>query len=718
MTFLEKLAQTRNYGGLLDPSYSFDEKAVDSFNQGNGGGSISYGHRGNQAYRASEVMHGIISDLLDRDRHSIPVINVADSVNGITLANGTLFPATLSMGQSWNIDLCSKVVQAISIENRAVGIHWVLSPELDLAREHRYGRVGEMYGEDIYHVGQFGISFVQNMQNMDKDGFVRVAATVKHWVYGSGTAGINEAPIPGGLNDFWNIHIAPYLAVFEATEPLSIMPAYSSYDQIPMHSNELLTREVLRDVLGFEGVMISDWAGITQLYTTQFTAKDIKEAGIQALGITVDHELGPPDYSGMEALSRLSQDPQVVEQVTEAARRMLLLKFRTKTFDEPIPDLAKINSTLRTKDHLATNLEITRESIVLLKNKGILPLSDSLRESIAVIGPMGDVINPSHYAGSDYTFGTPILDGVRNIADHVTFTRGCYRTNYTNFESMRDEAVVAAKNANVAILALGSASVTLDSTNPHDRTDGEGYDHADLDFPGPQVELLQAIVETGTPVVVILSGGQVFTMEYAAANASAILHTFLQGEYTGDVVGEILAGETNPSGKLSVSIPKTSYTLPAYYNHLPMERKSPAQGDADWQYPRINRTARYPFGFGLSYTSFSVSDVSASEETGLDGSISVSAGVTNTGDAKGKEVLQLYFRQYHPAIERPVKNLIRFTKIELDMGESKTVKFSIPVAELGYYVNGRKRVDTDTYGFFIGSSSADEHQIAFNVTVT
>ncbi|KAM0328885.1 hypothetical protein ACHAQA_005301 [Verticillium albo-atrum] len=679
----------------------------------------AFGRRGNPAYRATEILSDIINDELEKNNHGIPLINVADAVNGITVANGTLFPASISMGQSWNIDLYEEVVDVMAVENRAIGIHWVLSPELDLAREPRYGRVGEMYGEDWYHVAQYGIAFVNKMQAKDKSGFVRVATTVKHWVYGSGLAGINEAPIPGGLNDFWNVHIAPYVAVFENSEPMSLMPSYSSYDHVPMHSNLQLTRDVVRDVLGFDGVIISDWAGITQLHTTQFTAKDMDVAGQQALAVTIDHEIGPPAWSGMEALTEKGSDKTITDQVDDAARRMLYLKYKTGTFAHPTPDLSKINSTLRASSHMDTNLKITRESMVLLKNDGVLPLSTESRQKIAVIGPMADVINPGHYAGTDYTFGSTILDGVRKISPSVTHAMGCFRTNDTNFEEMKAEAIAAAQAANVAILALGSASVQLDPSNPRDRTDGEGYDHVDLDFPGPQVDLLQAIVETGTPVVVVVSGGQAFTMEYAVKNAGAILHTFLQGELGGDVVAEILTGEVNPSGKLSVSIPTLSAAVPVYYNYLPMERKVPAQMDHDWQFPLVNRTARYPFGFGLGYTSFSVSNSGPAENTvSRDGTVSISTTVKNTGDRRGKEVVQLYFRQSFPAIERPVKNLVRFSKVDLDAGASKTVTFDVPASDLGYWVNGERRVDADTYTFFVGTSSDDQDLTAMNITLS
>ncbi|KAH8649498.1 glycoside hydrolase superfamily [Tricladium varicosporioides] len=676
-----------------------------------------FGSYQNPAYLAAATIEDVILQFQKNNSLQIPLINVADSVNGVTLLNTTLFPATLSMGQSWNIDLYGKVVDAMSKENRAVGIHWVLSPELDLAREPRYGRVGEMYGEDRYHVGRFGVAYVKNMQATDSEGFSRVATTVKHWIYGSSLGGINEARIIGGMNDFYNVYSYPYMAVFQETNPMALMPSYSSYDDVPMTTNIQYTKNFLRGPTKFDGVIISDYAAITQVLTTQHTAKNIQDAGLKALEATVDHEIGPPDQSGMGALTTLSNNPTVVAAVREAARRVLTLKFLTKTFDEPVPDLKKLNSSLRTADTMQTNMDITRESMVLLKNDGILPLQSSLLSKVAVIGPMADIINPGSYAASDYYTGSTILTGIKKISSNVVFSRGCFRNNDTNFAAMKAEAVSNAKSATLAVVTLGSVAEIVD-TNENDRTDGEGFDHADLDFPGPQNELLQAIVETGTPVVLIISGGQAFTMEYAANATKAILHTFLQGELGGDAVAEILTGKTNPSGKLSVSIPRLSSALPIYYNYINSDRKQVGwQVYSDYQTPELNRVPLYPFGYGLSYTKFSISGVSVTNNTSTRDSITVKATIQNTGTVQGKEVVQVYFNQFAPDIERPVKNLIRFAKVDLEPGASTTVSFSIAVSEMGYFVNGIEKVDADQYTIFVGSSSDNADLIATTIAV-
>ncbi|OBT86040.1 hypothetical protein VE02_05541 [Pseudogymnoascus sp. 03VT05] len=365
------------------------------------------------------------------------------------------------------------------------------------------------------------------------------------------------------------------------------------------------------------------------------------------------------------------------------------------------------------------NLDITREFMVLLKNDGILPLKSSLLSKVAVIGPMADIINPGSYAASDYSTGSTILSGIKKISSDVTISRGFFRNNDTNFATMKAEAVAKAKNEGLAVVALGSVAQIVD-TNANDRTDGEGFDQADLDFPGPQNELLKAIVESGTPVVLIVSGGQAFSMEYAANATNAIIHTFLQGELGGDVVAEIITGKTNPSGKLTVSIPRLSSAVPIYYNYINSDRKQVGGWQdvhTDYQSPVLDRLALYPFGHGLSYTKLDISGVSVTNNTSTQGQITVKAIVKNTGTVQGKEVVQVYFNQFAPDIERPVKNLVRFTKVDLKPGASTTVSFSIAVSDLGYFVNGVKQVDADQYTIFVGSSSDDADLIATKIVV-
>jgi beta-glucosidase len=659
------------------------------------------------AVKSAAAMQTIVAALMANNTFGIPVIVVQDNVNGPTLFNTTLFPPSLSVSQSWNIDLFAQAITVQSIENKALGVSWVLSPELDVAMEPRYGRVGETYGEDRYLNSQHGIAFVNAMQATTDTGTPRVAATLKHWVYGNSLGGINVARLSAGINDFYNVHGWPHLEVLAAAAPMALMPSYASYDRVPMTVNMQYTKNLLRDTIGFEGVVISDYGAIPQVYTQQHAAKSIQDAGVRALLVGVDHEISNPAQSGMASLETLGSNPQIAAAVTEAARRVLTMKFNLGLFEQPFPDTSNTSSSLRTPAHEAINLAISQESIVMLKNDGILPLSSELLSKVAVIGPMADVINPGSYAASDYRTGITILDGIESISSDVTYSMGCFRNNDTNYEALKADAIANAKSANVVIMVLGSAAESIDPSNPNDRTDGEGWTHADLNFPGPQVDLLTSIVATGTPVIVVISGGQAFAMEEAAAGAHGILHTFLQGEVSGTAVAEILTGKTNPSGKLTVSIPKYTGANPIYYNYAPSDRPNSFDLPTDYQYPVLNRTSRYPFGYGLSYTNFGVSDISVTNNTSTDGSIAIQATVTNTGAVAGKEVLQVYFSQEAPVIERPIKSLIRFVKVSLDPGKSEPVSFTVPASELGYYVSGTYQVDADDYTFYVGTSSED-----------
>ncbi|KFZ07270.1 hypothetical protein V501_06613 [Pseudogymnoascus sp. VKM F-4519 (FW-2642)] len=527
------------------------------------------------------------------------------------------------------------------------------------------------------------------MQSPDANGTLRVATTIKHFIYGSSTAGVNLAPMVGGINDFHNIYSVPFRAVIKEANPAALMPSYSSYDGVPMTSNVAYTNRFLREELRWDGVATSDDSAISFLHDLHKTAKDIQTAGIQALESSIGHEIGGTSSFG--ALATLGHNPAIASLVKTAARRMLTLKFKTGLFENPLPDLAQINSTVRSPAHLELNLNISKESMVLLKNDGILPIktTGNLLSKVAVIGPLATYINAGSYAADDYLTGSTVLRGIGGIAKEVTFSKGCFVNNDTNVDAMIADAVKTAEAAELVILVLGSSSPNLDNIGDV-RTDGEFYDHADLGFPGPQLQLHKAIAATGVLVIVIISGGQAFEMEIRCCE--------LQCHYP-----HILA-----SDKLTVSIPKYSGATPIYYNYLPTNRKAGIYTPTDWQWPVLNSTARYPFGFGLSYTTFRFSNVQVSNYTSTSGNIVVNITVKNTGNFAGQEVVQVYFGQVFPVIERPIKNLIRFTKINLEPGASQQVSFTIPVEELGYYVNGKKQVDADTYTFWVGSSSDDE----------
>jgi beta-glucosidase-like glycosyl hydrolase len=654
-------------------------------------------------------------------RLGIPWITVTDSLNSIYLINGTIFPASLAIGSSFNIPLYEKVVRVLRDENRAIGTYWVLSPELDLAKELRGGRVGEMYGEDAYLVGSFGSQYVKTMEEKNELGYVQVATTIKHFVYGLTQGGVNYASVNTGINEIMNQLALPFWKVIKEANPLSLMCSYSSVDLIPMSANRYMLQDILRDTLGFEGIIMSDAFSISNMFTAQKTATSPQDAAVQALEAGLGLELSPGSPGYFPNLLSLGNDTKIVELVDKAVHHLLVIKFATGTFEQPLPNAETIQQTLRATQHLEVNRNMSREAIVLLQNDGILPLPANSSQKVAVIGPFASLINAGSYSPLDPTdsaVGNRLTESLQNAlgAENVMYAQGCDILS-TNDTSGIEEAVNAAKTAGFAVLMLGSLASSGNPDLISNRTDGEFYAHADLGFPGLQQQLLDAVLDTGVPTVLILSGGQAFSLSNSTLRSNAILHSFLGGEYTADSLVDIMYGKVNPSGKLPVSLPQTSGATTAYYDYLPSDAvlAGPGvSGSSAWQWPLLQRESPFTFGYGLSYTTFSVADptLSATNDT-----VQVSTSVTNTGKTAGKEVVQVYFRpEYTKTIEFPVKRLTAFEKYELQPGETKNVTFSIKKEDLGYWVYTKYHVYPGRYDFWAGTSS--RAQDLKNATIT
>ncbi|KAF3352317.1 Folic acid synthesis protein fol1 [Verticillium dahliae VDG1] len=712
MTWAEKVGQL---GGIRRAVSRTNGKPVfneTSFNaiRKTQNGQLGLGFQFNYVNDVLPIVNDLRAQQVDESRLGIPYLTIADSVNGIWISGGTLFPGTVSMSSSWNLPLFEQVVAAIREENLAIGVQWVLSPEVDLAKDPRNGRNGEMYGEDAYLVGEFATKYIQTMQEKDENGWVKVATTIKHWVYGTGSGGVNRASMQGGINHILNDLAPPYVKAIRDAKPLALMASYSSVDRIPLSINKYLLQTVLRGILGFKGLIMSDAHAIDYLTTESKVASSRSDAALKALRAGLEHELHPG-----------ANETDVVALVDTSVLALLEIKFTTGSFDRPLPTLEQANRTLRSEEHLDVNRNITRESIVLLKNDGILPLKRSEVRSIAVIGPYADIVNAGMYAAcnaTDPAYGASFRRSLeREIgAENVRFVQGTsiLPSNDTSTKGIVD-AAAAAQEAGFAVVVLGSGLGTFDpATFNNERTDGEGYAHADLGFPGQQKQLLDAVLNTGVPTVLILSSGQTFLLSESTQRSGAILHSWLSGEFTGDALVEILFGETNPSGKLTVTVPQANGAFPVAYDYLPSDDVG-GFGSAtlyDWHWPQVTRYSPLRFGFGLSYTTFAFGEAyahsSAATRSHNATSVVVTTSLTNTGSRAGKEVVQLYYRPKFSVIEFPVMKLIRFTKIELGAGESTDVRFEVPKSELGYFVNGEWHVDDGGYSFWIGNSSRKE----------
>ncbi|ETS77106.1 hypothetical protein PFICI_10980 [Pestalotiopsis fici W106-1] len=712
MCWSEKIAQLTGIGGLLGSNVTYNTTLYDQLSSIHQG-SISPGSYLNYASDAVPVIKDVIEEFTNNSRLHIPYVNIADSVNGVTLLGTTFFPATISMSMSWNLDLFKQAVTAIRDEMVACGINWVLSPDLDPARDPRHGRVGETYGEDAFLNGEYGITYVETMQESDENSFMKIATTVKHFLYPTSVGGINSGSIDTGINNIFNVLAYPYIRVFRKTTPASLMPSYASIDRVPSHANKGLLQDILRDTLGFKGVILSDADGVSGIYNQHKIGQDVYDAGARALEAGVQSVLAIQFPTGFE---EVINTPSLAPQVNEAVTNLLRLKFTLGLFDKSFPDQAQLNSTLRSDEHLAIAQNMSRESIVLLKNDGLLPLP-STTSNVAVIGPLGDKIIPGTYAAwtNADNHNKTFVDALKGWLgeDQVNFVPGVQVLSSENADIA--SAVTAATAAEIVILTLGAATVGWDDPLLSQKTDGEGATHGSLTFPGLQEDLLAQVLAVGKPTILVISGGQAFELSGTAQGASAIVHSFLAGEYTGQAVVDILRGLVNPSGKLTISFPNASPVNPIYYDLLPSDWSSTAM---NW--PQLTLPALYPFGFGLSYTNFSISSPSADQdEYSQDGTITVSFSIENTGAFAGKQVVQVYFGQSSGAsIELPSKRLVGFTKVDLQPGEQRTASIAIPVIELGYFVNGQFTLDKTIYTLYVATSSASSDFVsALNVTL-
>ncbi|KAK6814628.1 hypothetical protein RU639_009567 [Aspergillus parasiticus] len=718
MTWDEKVGQMGGIRRLLNSGPEIDEENYEYRQAEYQNGNIGFGATLNWADDILPLTNEVRQRQINESRLHIPFITVTDSINSLYLSGGTIFPSNLAMAATFNIPLFREGVAALREEQLAIGVSWVLSPPLDIAWEPRYSRIGELFGEDSYLTGEFGHAYVQTMQDKDESGNIKVATTVKHFVYGDSRGGVNAASMYGGINHLYNDQLRLYLRALEA-DPAAVMVSYASVDLVPMSANKYLVRDVLRQRLGFEGIVMSDAGAIAHLYTESRLADSYAEAALLALEAGLQMELSPQSPAVFPTLVAAAEDRHVGQLINEAVLNILQLKFATGVFDNPLPDPAKVNDTLRTPAHLEISRNVTRESIVLLQNDGILPTTSS---KVALLGPFADIRNYGSYApvnSSDSRYGNSLYQSLqaRLGTSNVTLVQGVdfIDTDTTNIAT----AVSAAKEAGLVIIVLGSLSVGATDPLVTKRTDGEFFTHADLGFPGAQQQLLDAVLDASIPTILVLSGGQPFVLNNSTLRSNAILHSLLGGEFTGDALAEIIMGDVNPSGKLPISMPQDTSATPVFYDYLPSDDTGTADSilgfHSTYQFPLLSRSPPMPFGFGLSYTDFTIS---APRARAGNSSVEVRVNITNVGPIAGKEVVQLYHRpNTTTGIEFPVKRLVRFEKVDLHAGEGREVRFVIPHKDLGYYVDGELRVKRGVYSFWAGTSSRTEDLKGINVTV-
>jgi beta-glucosidase len=728
MTLEEKVAQMlcvwqRKAALLLDQQGNFSlEKARTNFGHRNGLGQVgrpSDAGGGKNAREMAELTNVIQKFFIEESRLGIPVIFHEECLHGHAAMDATSFPQPIGLGATFDPDLVQRVFTITALEARSRGTHQALTPVVDVARDPRWGRVEETYGEDPYLVAQLGVAAVKGFQGdatfRDKQ---HVIATLKHFAaHGQPESGNNCAPVNISERVLRETFLSTFKAAIEQGGAMSVMASYNEIDGVPSHASRWLLRDVLRGEWKFRGFVVSDYFAIRELAERpelygHHVARDGKEAAALAVRAGVNIELPDPDcYNHLVELVR--EGTLAESQLDELVAPMLAAKFRLGLFEDPYVDPAEAERIVGSDPHREVALEAARKTITLLKNDGgMLPLDDREIKTIAVIGPNADRLMLGGYSGKPKQFIT-VLDGVRKRAGEkieVLHHEGCKITlgepgtqvneirladPEDNRRSIAEAAKVAAR-ADVVVLAIGG----------NEQTSREGYglnhlgDRASLDMVGQQDELVDAIAATGKPIVGILFNGRPLSIGNLSEKAKAICECWYLGQESGQAVAEVLFGDVNPSGKLPITIPRSVGQLPMYYNYRPSARRG---------YLFDEVSPLYPFGFGLSYTSFSFGPPRLEQTTiGRDGKTRVVVDVTNTGERAGDEVVQLYIRDLVSSTTRPVKELKGFQRIALQPGETQSVAMEITPDRLAFWnIDKQFVVEPGEFLIMVGPNSVE-----------
>jgi len=671
---------------------------------------ISYGCVMNtdlDADKAASTYAALQNFMTEKTKWKIPVLTCTEAIHGAYQGNCTVYPQAIALGSTFNPDLVARMALEISKDLKAMNIRQVLSPDLDVARELRWGRVEETYGEDPFLNGTMGVAYVKTMKENN------IICTPKHFVaHGTPTAGLNLASVSGGERELRSIYLVPFEKVIKEAKPLSIMNCYSSYDDVPIAGSHYYLTDILRNELGFKGYVYSDWGSVDMLRSFHHTAATKGDAAKQAVEAGLDLEAAGDDYLELEKM--VHDKTFDIKYIDLAVSRILYVKFESGLFDQPVNEGIDVNAVIHSKESIALAKEIADESIVLLKNrKALLPLSVDKYKSIALIGP-----NANQYEPGDYSWtrtnehGVTALQGLKNLVGNnvtINYARGCdaWSQNKDGFQ----EAIDAVRKSDIAILVVGTESGTF--TDNKNATCGEGFDLSDLKLPGVQEDLIKEIKAAGKPVIVVLLAGKPLAIPWVKENADAIVVQWYGGEQQGNALADMLFGRVNPSGRLNVSFPQSVGQLPCFYNYRPSDKgfyRQPGSLDKPGRdYVFTNPGALWSFGYGLSYTKFDYVDaVVSKDKVNANDILTIDVKIKNTESIDGKEVIQLYVRDVVSSVVTPIKQLKAFQKVFVKAGETKTVRLTLPINNLFLYNQKMKRViEPGEYELQIGAASND-----------
>ena len=634
---------------------------------------------------------------MEESRLKIPILFAFDVIHGYR----TIFPVPLGEAASWDLKGVEDDARIAAAEAASVGVRWTFAPMVDIARDPRWGRIVEGSGEDPFLGSAMARARVRGFQGSDYGQPDRVVACAKHWVaYGATEGGRDYNTTEVSERTLREFYFPPFKAAVDAGVG-TFMSAFNDLNGIPTSANAFTLDEVLRREWKFNGVVVSDYTAVKELIAHGLAADDM-QAAAYALNVGVDMEMVSRLY--FENAARLLKERKISKRlIDESVRRVLRLKFRLGLFERPYADEATEKATLLKPEFLAASRAMAARTFVLLKNDHeTLPINKDVK-SVAVIGPLADDAQSvlGSWSGDGNTNDAiTVLAGIRakcGSGAKVSYAKGCDVTG--DSREGFDEAVNAAKESEFVILAVGESS----------EMSGEAAVRSSLDLPGRQFELIQAIHATGKPYAIVLMNGRPLSINWAATNSPAILETWFGGTQAGHAIADVLFGDVNPGGKLPVTFPRSVGQVPIYYNHKNTGRPPEAANKYSSKYIDIPWTPLYPFGYGLSYTKFKVSNLRLSaQQVPLNGRINAQADVENTGGRAGDEVVQLYIHRVAASVTPPVKELKGFERVTLRPGEKRTVQFALGPEKLGF-INRQMRfaVEPGKVEVFVGSSSED-----------
>ena len=644
----------------------------------------------------------LLQELANKSRLQIPILIGIDAIHGNALFSGaTVYPSPITLASTWSDKFLFDVGRQTALEMRATGSHWAFTPNIDVLRDPRWGRVGETFGEDPFMVGNLGASMINGFQLNDYTGTNKVIACAKHMIAGSEPInGLNAAPMDVSLRTLKEVYLPPYKKAID-TGVYSIMAAHNELNGIPCHMSSWLMIDLFRNDWGFEGFYVSDWMDIERIETLHHVANNLKEASFLAVNAGMDMHMHGVDFP--EAVIELVQEGKLpISRINEACSKILMAKFKLGLFENRFVDVEKISQKIFTTSHRFTALETARKGIVLLKNSNLLPLNKlKTPKKILVTGPNANnqsILGDWHAAQPEENV-TTIYEGIKELGESKGYKVSLHNSG-ENIRKISDvniqKTLEASKDADYVVVVVGDNSMRY---KWKDKTAGENMDRAKLNLAGNQLKLVKSLKEINKNIIVVYVNGKPISEPWIQKNIPSVIEAWEPGNLGGQAVAEIMFGDVNPSGKLPLTVPRSVGQIQMIYNHKPSQYFH--------KYAFEKNKPLYPFGYGLSYTKFNYAKPKLLNLNFENSSIiKVQLEVTNIGDMDGDEVVQLYIRDKVSSVTRPVKELKGYKRIHLKVGETKKVIFEITPESLAFYdIDMNYVVEPGSFNIMTGPSS-------------